>query len=56
MLELDVDKKEVLVLIDDEEKTFRLEKVPDEEWIKRNIREEVTIVLRDNTVVQLGGV
>jgi len=53
LLEIDPDKKEILVLIDDEEKTFRLERVPDEEWIKRNIGKEVDLVFRDGTMVQL---
>lgn len=42
MLEIDPDKKEIVVLIDSGEKTFRLEdRVPDEEWIKINIGKEV---------------
>lgn len=56
LLEFDADKKEILVSIDDEEKRFRLEMVPNEEWIESNIEKEVILVLRDDTLVRLRGI
>ena len=42
--EIDTDKKEILVYISGKEIAYKLENVPEEEWIIKNLGKEVKLV------------